>query len=103
MFSGAPPTLTAVKATVSTPSPLNLPGDLDSTTVPVTPAPARIATSPCTATECANEPVKVSPSCAVFVSRVLPIRTTRLVPAGTTRGGGGGGGSGAAAGAGSGA
>ena len=56
-----------------TPSPLNFPGDLDSTTVPVTPAPDGIATSPCTATERARVPVKVSPSWAVLVSRVLPM------------------------------
>src|SRR5208337_534159 len=97
MLSGAPPTLTAVSVTVRTPAPLNFPGDLDSTTAPVTPEPDGMATSPCTATARAKEPVKVSPSWAVFVSSVLPMRTTMLAPAGTTNGGGGGGGSGAAA------
>src|SRR5579875_1160708 len=85
-----------VRATVRTPAPLNLPGDLDSTTVPVTPAPAGIATSPLTATGRASVPVKVSPSFAVLVSMVLPMRTTMCVPAGTTNGGGGGGGGGVA-------
>src|SRR5271165_862041 len=89
--------LIAVRETVRTPSPLNFPGDLDSTTVPATPAPAGMATSPCTETACANEPVKVSPALAVLVSIVLPMRTTIWVPAGTTSGGGGGGGSGAGA------
>src|SRR5271165_6232117 len=99
MLSGAPPTLIEVRATVSMPSPLNFPGDLDWTTVPVTPAPLAIATSPCTATARTSVPVNVSPSWAVFVSSVLPILTTILVPAGTTIGGGGGGGSGAGGGA----
>src|SRR5208337_4220765 len=97
MFSGAPPTLIAIKETVRTPSPLNFPGDLDWTTVPVTPAPDGIATSPCTETARAREPVKVSPALADLVLIVLPMRTTILVPAGTTSGGGGGGGSGVAA------
>src|SRR5271169_2028046 len=99
MPSGAPPTLIEVRAMVNMPSPLNFPGDLAWTTVPVTPAPDGIATSPCTETPRAKEPVKVSPALAVFVSIVLPMRTTILVPAGTTIGGGGGGGSGAGGGA----
>src|ERR1019366_4885517 len=87
----APPTLTAVKAIDNTPSPLNLPGDLASMTVPLTPARAGIATTPPTTTACASEPVKVSPGFAVFDVMLFLIRTTMLVPAGTTSGGGGGG------------
>src|SRR5208282_1090735 len=94
MLVGTPFTWIEVSATASVPSPLNLPGDFDSTTVPVTPAPAGMTTSPSTATEWARVPVKVSPAFAVLVSMVLPMRATRLVPAGTTIGGGGGGGGG---------
>src|SRR5580700_8471882 len=94
MVVGTPCTLIEVRATASVPAPLNRPGDLASTTVPATPAPEGIATTPSTATDWASVPVKESPVFAVLVSMVLPMRTTRLVPAGTTNGGGGGGGGG---------
>src|SRR4051794_11016656 len=94
MVIDCPPTTIEFKVTDNAPAPLNLPGDLASTTVPLTPAPEAIATSPSTETGWASVPVKVSPLFAVLVSMVLPMRTTRLVPAGTVIGGGGGGGAG---------
>src|ERR1019366_3356267 len=72
------------------PSPLNLPGDFTLTTLPLTPAPAGITTTPPTATGRAKEPVKVSPGFAVFEVMLFPMRITMWVPAGTSSGGGGG-------------
>src|SRR5579863_3640090 len=89
MLVGTPRMLIEVRETDSTPSPLNLPGDLASIIVPATPAPAGIATTPFTLTECARLPVKESPGFAVLVSMLFLTRTTRLVPAGITSGGGG--------------
>src|SRR5579864_5036954 len=85
--------LTAVSAIDKTPSPLNLPGDLTLTTLPLTPAPAGIASTPPTLTGRATEPVKLSPALAVFDVRLVPMRITMWVPAGITMGAGGGGGS----------
>src|SRR5580693_8245025 len=78
MVVGTPCTLIEVRATACVPAPLNRPGDLASTTVPATPAPEGIATTPSTATDWASVPVKESPALAVLVSIVLPMRTTRL-------------------------
>src|ERR1700743_2335888 len=96
MDVGVPRTLIEVNVIESTPSPLNLPGGLASTIGPATPAPEGIATAPSTDTECARVPVNESPGLAVLVLMVLPMRTTKLAPAGTTNGGGGGGGGGGA-------
>src|SRR5580700_6767377 len=83
------------------PSPLNLPCPLDATTVPVTGAPARRTVTPCTRTDCASVPVKVSPTLLFLALTVSPIRTTSGAPAGTVYclGGGGGGGTAGAGGA----
>src|SRR5208283_4589488 len=89
--------LIPVNAMDNMPSPLNLPGDLTLTTAPDTPAPAGMATTPCTVTACASEPLNGSPLLADLEVMVLPMRTTMLVPAGITSGGGGGGGGGASA------
>src|SRR5579875_1854143 len=80
-----------------TAAPLNLPADLASVTVPVTVDPAGIAVTPPTTTEFARVPVKLSPAALVLELSVVPKRTERGVPAGTTMGWGAG--AGAAAGA----
>ena len=101
---GTPFTLIEVSVIDKSPSPLKRPGDLASTTVPATPAPAGITTTPLTAIAWASVPVNESPGFAVLVLMVLPMRMTTPVPAGITNGGGGGGGGvGAGAGAGAGA
>ncbi len=78
------------------PSPLNLPCPLDATTVPVTGAPARRTVTPCTRTDCASVPVKVSPTLLFLALTVCSHPDHEGVPAGTvyTLGGGGGGGGG---------
>src|ERR1035438_3601945 len=73
-------------------SPLNLPADLASDTVPVTPEPAGMTTLPLTAIPLARVPVKVWPSWAELDESESPIRTVTVFPAGMTIGAGGGGG-----------